>query len=105
MLLIYTFGMGSLPDRPRAALAVTPHRAHQTIMLALDDAALARVCIAATAVAPEDRCRWLHDIAERLDPPRHIVNQRARNRRARERRRKGRRIYRLELSDRTVEGA
>jgi hypothetical protein len=38
-------------------------------MLALDDAALARLCIGATAVAREDRCRWLHDIAERLDPP------------------------------------
>jgi len=38
-------------------------------MLSLDDAALARVCIGASAVAPEDRSRWLHDIAERLDPP------------------------------------
>jgi hypothetical protein len=74
-------------------------------MLALDDAALARLCIGATAVAPEDRCRWLQNIARRIDPPHHIINQRARNRRARERRRKGRRIYRLELSDRTVEGA
>jgi hypothetical protein len=38
-------------------------------MLALDDAAFARVCIAATAVPPEHRSRWLRDIAERLDPP------------------------------------
>jgi hypothetical protein len=36
-------------------------------MLALTDSQLARLCMAATALAPKDR--WLHDIAERLDPP------------------------------------
>jgi hypothetical protein len=43
-------------------------------MLALTDSQLARLCIGATAVAPEDRCRWLRDIAERLDPlPRRLA--------------------------------
>jgi len=40
-----------------------------TVMLALDDAALARVCIAATAVPASQRGQWLRDVAERIDPP------------------------------------
>jgi hypothetical protein len=38
-------------------------------MLSFDDGALARLMIAATAVAPEKRAAWLEEIAERLDPP------------------------------------
>jgi len=38
-------------------------------MLALTDAQFARLFIAATAVAWEDRCRWLQNIARRIDPP------------------------------------
>jgi hypothetical protein len=40
-----------------------------TTMLALDDAALARICIAATALRRRRRQRWLKDLAERVDPP------------------------------------
>jgi len=38
-------------------------------MLALDDAALARICIAATALRRRRRQRWLKDLVERIDPP------------------------------------
>jgi len=38
-------------------------------MLALDDAAFARLAIAATAIAPEQRGRWLKRIAAELNPP------------------------------------
>jgi hypothetical protein len=38
-------------------------------MLAFDDAALARLAIAATAVPPHQRSQWLRRIAERGDPP------------------------------------
>jgi hypothetical protein len=37
-------------------------------MLALTDSALARLAIAATAIAPENRAAWLEEIAQRLDP-------------------------------------
>jgi hypothetical protein len=37
--------------------------------LALDDAALARVVIAATAVPPHQRGHWLARLADRIDPP------------------------------------
>ena len=36
-------------------------------MLALTDAALARICIVATAVPPSQRGRWLKQIANELD--------------------------------------
>ena len=36
-------------------------------MLALSDQALARLAIAATAVAPDERAAWLEQLAERLD--------------------------------------
>jgi hypothetical protein len=39
-------------------------------MIALDDGALARLCIAATAVAPERRGAWLEDVAVRLEQAR-----------------------------------
>ena len=97
--------MASLPDRPRAALAVTRHGAHQTVMLALDDAALARVCIGATAVAPKDRSRWLHDIAERLDPlPRRLALARARKARSRARQRQGQRVFKLTANYQLIVG-
>jgi hypothetical protein len=38
-------------------------------MLAFDDAALARLAIAATAVPPAKRAAWLKKFAERADPP------------------------------------
>ena len=55
-------------------------------MLALDDAALARICIAATAVERHGRRRWLKDLAERIDPPpRRVAIARARKARQRAR--------------------
>jgi hypothetical protein len=39
-------------------------------MLALTDAALARLCIACTRVRPTERGQWLQRIAERVDPGR-----------------------------------
>jgi hypothetical protein len=39
-------------------------------MLALTDSALAHLAIAATAIDPRHRQRWLRDIAAKLDPPR-----------------------------------
>jgi len=38
-------------------------------MLALDDAALARLMIAATGVSPKKRSRWLRELAAKLDGP------------------------------------
>ena len=40
-------------------------------MLALTDAALARICIVATAVPPSQRGRWLRQIANELDGDEH----------------------------------
>src|SRR5262245_58562307 len=37
-------------------------------MLAFSDAAMARLAIAATAVAPAERAAWLRDLANRLEP-------------------------------------
>jgi len=37
-------------------------------MIALSDAGLAHLCVAATAVAPAERHRWLHRIAAQIDP-------------------------------------
>jgi hypothetical protein len=39
-------------------------------MLALTDAQLVRLCIGPTAIAPEQRGRWLERIAAEFDPPR-----------------------------------
>jgi hypothetical protein len=38
-------------------------------MLALTDQALARIALAASAVALEERGSWLQDLSRRLDPP------------------------------------
>jgi hypothetical protein len=38
-------------------------------MLALTDAALARICIGATRIHPGRRQQWLREIAAKLDPP------------------------------------
>jgi hypothetical protein len=73
-------------------------------MLALTDAAFARLCIGATRVSHGRRKRWLHDIAARLDPPRTIMRSRERSRRARVRRKNGTRCYTVEIPDHVAEG-
>jgi hypothetical protein len=82
-------------------------------MLALTDSALAYLAIAATAVHPGRRRRWLREIAAQLDPPnlgakeelRQAQTPAARRQaKVRARRKNGIHIYRLELSDRAVEG-
>ena len=78
-------------------------------MLALDDAALARLCIAATRVSPKKRSRWLRDIAAKLEPPPQTPPTRSssaavRQARVRQRRKNGQHIYRLVLHDTAVEG-
>jgi putative tryptophan/tyrosine transport system substrate-binding protein len=45
-------------------------------MLALTDAALAHLCVAATAIHPRARSSWLREIAAKLDPPRIPANLR-----------------------------
>jgi polyhydroxyalkanoate synthesis regulator phasin len=76
-------------------------------MLALTDAAFARLAIAATAIAPEQRERWLQEIAEKLDPP-VVADNRSpaarRQARVRARRKNGMHHYGLWLSDLAVEG-
>jgi hypothetical protein len=37
-------------------------------MIALTDVGLALLCIGATAIAPEDRARWLQRLATQIDP-------------------------------------
>lgn len=88
-------------------------------MLALDDSALARIVIGATAVAPDERRRWLEQIARKLDPPkscnlqdspppkfRNLRNSpprpATRQARWRERQRKGRAIFRIEADHDSV---
>src|SRR5262249_6117255 len=74
-------------------------------MLALTDAQLAQLAIAATAIAPEDRCRWLHEIAEHLDPlPQRLALARARKARARARQRKGERLFKLVANEQLIVG-
>jgi hypothetical protein len=68
-------------------------------MLALTDAALARLCIGATRVSRGRRQRWLKDIAERIDPPpHHRAIVRARQARHRARQRNGIRVFKLEAN-------
>jgi hypothetical protein len=62
-------------------------------MLALDDAALARLMIGATRLPANARSRWLQDLARKLDPPPRPLTRQAR---WRTRHRNGRAIYRLE---------
>lgn len=78
-------------------------------MLALTDAALARLCIAATRIDPRHRGQWLRDLAAKLDPPSvRAENPRTdaarRQARVRQRRKNHQHMYRLELRDRCVEG-
>ena len=82
-------------------------------MLALTDAALAHLAIAATRVDPRRRGQWLRDLAAKLDPPNvSITNVTPRQRtpaaqrqaRVRQRRKNHQHMYRLELRDRCVEG-
>ena len=61
-------------------------------MLALDDAALARLMIGATRVAPNARDRWLQDLARKFDPPPRPLTRQGR---WRQRQRNGCAIYRL----------
>jgi hypothetical protein len=49
-------------------------------MLALTDAALAHLCVAATAIHPRARSSWLREIAAKLDPPRIPANLRGADR-------------------------
>jgi hypothetical protein len=62
-------------------------------MLALTDAALARVIIAATAVPPGRRRQWLRELSAKLDPPRTPAVRRQARWRARQR--DGSAVYRL----------
>jgi hypothetical protein len=62
-------------------------------MLALDDGALARVMIAATAVPPGRRRQWLRELSAKLDPPRTPAVRRQARWRARQR--DGSAVYRL----------
>jgi hypothetical protein len=83
-------------------------------MLALTDEGLAMIAIAASAIAPQKRGQWLKRVAQELDPPIPMIgtdatNGRrspaaARQARVRQRRRDGVRVYKLEISDRAVEG-
>jgi hypothetical protein len=66
-------------------------------MLALTDAALAHLCIAASRVPQRRRRRWLLEISRRLDPPRAIINRRERSRRSRARKKNGKAILRIEV--------
>ena len=45
--------------------------------LAFSDESLARLAIAATAIAPAERKAWLLKFAERIDPPSSRCAQRA----------------------------
>src|SRR5262245_47298263 len=75
-------------------------------MLAFDDAALARLIRRARDVPWRKRRAWLLDVAQKLDPPTGEARtpEARRQAKARARRKNGLHIYRLELSDRAVEG-
>jgi hypothetical protein len=53
-------------------------------MLALTDAAFARLVRGAREVPRRARGRWLRDVAAKLDPPRSIIRSRERSRRKRD---------------------
>jgi hypothetical protein len=61
-------------------------------MLALDDAALARLAIGATRIRASERGRWLQNVARKLDPPKRPLTRQGR---WRQRQRNGGAIYRL----------
>jgi len=79
-------------------------------MLALDDAALARLCIGASRVHRGRRRQWLREIAAKLDPPKEGTGQLSRTpaarrqARARAREKNGVSFYRLEISHHAIEG-
>jgi hypothetical protein len=82
-------------------------------LLALTDQGFAHLAIAATAIAPQERARWLREIAAELDPPTvptKIPRREARSPAAarqaklRANRKAGRHSYRMWISDRAVEG-
>ena len=62
-------------------------------MLALDDGALARLCISATRLAPDKRSRWLQRMARKLEHPPSATALRLRKFQAR--RRNGQACYRI----------
>jgi hypothetical protein len=68
-------------------------------MLALDDQALARVFIRATAIPHKDRSAWLQRLARQLDPSPNT--QRVRAHRARLA--NGHRVFHLELDSLAIE--
>jgi hypothetical protein len=68
-------------------------------VLALDDAALARLVIAATRIRPNHRARWLRRIARAVDPSPNAL----RLRRARQRQNNGTATYRLALNQVPIE--
>src|SRR5262249_53716241 len=85
-------------DRATVPYIVSRQVLRQTAcMLALTDAALARICISASRVSRARRKRWLREIAARLDPPRSIMRSRERSRRARVRKRNGKAVLRVEV--------
>jgi hypothetical protein len=77
-----------------------------------DDAAIARLFIAATRIPHERRKQWLAGVADRVDPAIATVVPSATNRspaarrqaRVRQRRKNGQHVYKLVLSDIAVEG-
>jgi hypothetical protein len=76
-------------------------------MLALTDAALARICIGATRIDPRRRGRWLREIAAKLDPSpeaRSPSRDARRQAKARALHKKGIHIHHLPLRDICVEG-
>jgi hypothetical protein len=77
-------------------------------MLALSDGGLAHLCIAATAIAPGRRARWLEKIAQTLEPrsapnlqPAASATQRgaAYTARCRARQREGKVLLRIEIDE------
>jgi hypothetical protein len=75
-------------------------------MLALTDAALAHLAIAATRIDPRRRGQWLRAVAAKLDPPQPRARTPAARRQAktRTRRKNGTRCYTVEIPDQIAEG-
>ena len=70
-------------------------------MIALDDAGLARFAIAATAIRPEDRHKWLREVARHFEAPkrgRRRALSAIRQRRYRRRVAVGRATFRIEVN-------
>jgi hypothetical protein len=72
-------------------------------MLALDDAALARLAIAASAVPRGQRRRWLRELGDVLDGDHKRQRHARRMRRHRARQAAGQRCYRIVIEDRVME--